>query len=385
MIELLNEKLRCPIDKGVLELIVFEEEVIGISNFKRIKNGILLNARLKVFYPIQNFVPVLLRFPTSFHQIFAAKFKEELKPYQSYKLPNLSCEKGERFIQKTFTDEWNLTQDNELSFQRNDEDLVNLNKEVWLSWLKKGAEINSLLNVGCGIGKETIALETLTGAKDIVAIDLNFALLQAGERYKENPNINFIICSLFHPPLQIKIFDLVYSQGVIHHTYSTYTAFKSISRFVKQGKYLFIWVYGLEDHLCFRNSQFDSVRNFGKNVIAHLFWYTEILIRPWLSRAPKLIRDIIIFIMSICLHPLIKMRVLHKSEWRLKNTEHGLRDTYTPVYAYRHSVNEVMEWYEESSFEIIDFQSPLAHKEVFNGKRIHGIGMTGQKLDENKI
>jgi hypothetical protein len=40
MIELLNEKLRCPIDKGVLELIVFEEEVIGISNFKRIKNGI---------------------------------------------------------------------------------------------------------------------------------------------------------------------------------------------------------------------------------------------------------------------------------------------------------------------------------------------------------
>ncbi len=300
-------------------------------------------------------------------------------------MANLSCERGERFIQKTFTDEWNLTQEDELSFQRNDEDLINLNKDVWLSWLKKRIKIDSLLNVGCGIGKETISLETLTGANDIVAIDLNFALLQAGERYKENPNIKFIVCSLFHPPLEQEKYDLVYSQGVIHHSFSTYTAFKSISRFVKPEKYLFIWVYGLEDHLCFRNVQFDSFGNFFKNFFAHLFWYTEVFIRPWLSRAPKILRDTVIFIMSIFLHLLIKKRVLHKSEWKLKNTEHGLRDTYTPVYAFRHSVNEVMEWFEESNFEVIYFQSPLSHKRIFSGKRIHGIGMTGQKINGNIV
>ncbi len=384
MTEHFLQKLRCPIDNNILEVIIFENEICveGELKFLRIKHGVLINRVGKNIYPIQNFVPVLLIFETNFHQNFRAKYKIELSAYSDYTWPSKECEPGEKFVQNSFTDEWNLTQGDQLSFQRDERDLIMLNQEVWLKWLKDDREvIKSLLNVGCGIGQETMALQKVTEAKEIVAIDLNFAVLKAGERYKENQAVNFIICSLFHPPLIKESFDLVYSQGVIHHTYSTYNAFVSISDFVKKGKYLFIWVYGLEDHLCFINEKHKNLGAFFKNFISILYWYVEAILRPMLSRAPKMIRDMIIFVLSIILHPFVKMRVIHKDLWKLENTQHNLRDTLTPMYAFRHGVNEVFEWFENNNFTVIDFQSSKAHRLNFKGKRIHGIGLTGKKVN----
>jgi len=378
------QKLRCPIDNAMLEIVVFESEpcIQNGRHFIRIKNGVLINKNGSYIYPIQNFVPVLLIFETNFHNKFRLKFKSELVLYNEYTWPEKKCEPGEKFIQNSFTDEWNLTQGDQLSFQRDENDLILLNQEVWLKWIKNDKEdIETLLNVGCGIGQETMALQKVTKAKEIVAIDLNFAVLAAGERYKENYDINFVICSLFHPPFIKEGFDLVYSQGVLHHTYSTNKAFVSIAEFVKKGKYLFIWVYGLEDHLCFINEKFKSPGSFVKNLISVFYWYMEAMLRPLLSRAPKIIRDVVIYILSLILHPFVKMRVIHKDLWKLENTQHNLRDTLTPIYAFRHSVNEVFEWYENNNFKVIDFQSPKAHRINFKGKRIHGIGLTGKKLN----
>ena len=374
--------LKCPIDGQELELVIFNSESFGEvkDSFLRVKNGLLLNQRLKIMYPIFSYVPILLRFTTQLHNKFYEQFLTSLKEYGQFVYADLPCEKGEDFIQRTFTDEWNLTQNDDLSFLRDDEDLVNLNKHVWLKWITPSTQIERLLNVGCGIGKETIGLQKATAAKEIFAFDLNLAVLEAGERYKEIANMDFFICSLFHPPFSQHSFDLVYSQGVIHHTFSTVKAFNSISRYVAKGKYLFIWVYALEDHLYFKNKRFDNITYFAKYYLSRCFFASEILIRPWLSRSPGVLRDFVIFIMSVFLHPVFKSRVLHKDKWKLNNTQHGLRDQYTPMYAYRHSINEVVEWFEDNSFEIIDFQSPKQHLEYFSGKRIHGIGLTGRYI-----
>src|SRR5690606_36214784 len=84
---------------------------------------------------------------------------------------------------------------------------------------------------------------------EIFAIDLNFAVLKGGEAYKSRPHLHLIIAALFHLPLKPTSFDLVYSQGVIHHTFSTEQAFRSIASYVRQGGYLTIWIYGIGDHL----------------------------------------------------------------------------------------------------------------------------------------
>lgn len=378
--------LVCPISGGELRLHSFKTEYIEIDGVKTLvtKDGLLISENEKVWYPISNYVPVLLCFSTTFHYRFYELNKEFFGPYSDYKMPYGTCEKGEDFIQSSFTEQWHLTTDSELTFQRTPNDLVNLNKDVWLSWIKQGQNMSRVLNVGCGIGKETMALHKVTNPTFMFAIDLNFELLSIGDRYKNVINVQFIICSLFHLPFKTESFDLVYSQGVIHHTYSTHDAFKSIASFVKPEGYLFIWVYALDDHLIHQNLARTSLHWFVRHVIYLSLFYMERLIRPWLSRSPSFVRKAVIFILGSLLHPILRWRAIHKQQWKLSNTRHGLSDLLTPLYAFRHNTNEVVEWFEQLSFKIIDIQSPSAHKKLF-GKRIHGIGLTGKKADKIEL
>jgi len=376
--------LRCPIDSKELELVVFvQEEIISSTNFNRIKHGLLLNKRLNIIYPIFNYTPVMVCFETNLHKLFSKQFENNLKDYQSFHYANLQPEKGEKFIQNSFSEEWNLTEteDDELSFQRTDQDLIDFNKYVWLRWLKNN-KVSSLLNVGCGAGKETIALQKVTNANDVIAIDFNFSILKAAENYKNNDSINFVLSSLFHIPIESETFDLVYSQGVIHHTYSTAEAFKSIAKFVKKNGFLFVWVYALEDHFVNRNESFTSLRKFLKHTLKKVDLTIERILRPIIGHSTPFLRNIFIKIIAAVLHPIMLKRVIHPDKWKFKNTEHSVRDAYSPIYAWEHSINEVVEWYENADFTIIDFQSPKNYKEIFNGKVLHGIGLTGRKNQE---
>lgn len=376
------DRLLCPISGNKMKLVSFEAEEINDGEFvvPIVKEGILISEEPKIWYPISNYVPVLLVFSTKFHNDFYSKNKDRILSVGKFSMPNLKCEQGENFVQKTFTEEWNLTQESELSFLRTDEDLVNLNRHVWLKWIDRDKiYINSLLNVGCGVGKETIALSEVTRARNIVAVDLNFAVMQAGSRYKNVLNIEFIICSLFHMPLEKSYFDLVYSQGVIHHTFSASRSFEKISEFVSGCGFLFVWVYALEDHLVERNYFGKDLRNSLKYLLKNCWWWMECMLRPWLSKVPSFVRIIIIGVLSIVLHPLVKSRVLNKDKWQIANTRHSLCDVFTPAYASRHGFNEVTSWFEESDFSVYDIQSPYAHKKFFNGKTIYGIGMTGRR------
>jgi ubiquinone/menaquinone biosynthesis C-methylase UbiE/uncharacterized protein YbaR (Trm112 family) len=373
--------LRCPISGGELRLHAFETEDVTTENgdVHITKEGLLLSDDVRVWYPISNYVPVLLAFHTSFHERFHARHKERFSTFDEYRMPYEECEQGEAFIQQSFTEEWNLTQDNALSFLRTDEDLVNLNRHVWLRWLERERPLERVLNVGCGIGKETMALRDVTKAREVVAVDLNFALLHAASRYREVGNVHFVICSLFRLPFAKASFDLVYSQGVIHHTWSTQAAFESIAGYVRSNGYLFVWVYSLADHLMFRNSARRSSRDLAKHVASMGLFGMESMIRPWLSRSPSWLRGSVIFMLGTLFHPIFRSRVMHRNLWKPENTRHSLRDLLTPAYAFRHDVNEVAEWFEELGFRIVDMQSPSAHRKYFGGRRIHGVGLTGQK------
>jgi ubiquinone/menaquinone biosynthesis C-methylase UbiE/uncharacterized protein YbaR (Trm112 family) len=382
------DKLRCPVCLGELTLNSFVEEsikhlqhrptmlegeegYIKEDNERVVKEGVLLCQHCKSWYPICSYVPVMLVFETHLHKRFARDYAEQLKLLSEYHTPTGRPEPGEKSIQETFTDEWNCVQDNELSFLYLIEDLKLLYRRVLLKWMESSQEeIKIILDVGCGLGHESIALQESISNAEIFAIDFNFAVLKSGEIFKSRLHIHLIVSSLFHLPFKPCSFDLVYSQGVIHHTFSTVKAFKSIASYVHSGGHLTIWIYGLGDH---------SARTGDLGQLVRVVYMAECVLRPLISRSPKLLRDIFFGISAIACHSIIKRMVKHKEKWKLENTRHSIRDWLSHKYVHRHSYNEVFEWFENLGFRIVDVQSPSAYRQLFQ-KRLWGIGVTGKKL-----
>jgi arsenite methyltransferase len=214
-----------------------------------------------------------------------------------------------------------------------------------------------------------MALRDLLPDAEVHGIDLNLSLLGRRQEYREDSKVSFAVASLFDLPFAEESFDFVYSQGVIHHTHSTEDAFASIASRVRSGGYLFIWVYGLDDHLAPGGASALSKR---------LNWTAEQALRPVLTRAPQRARDATFSALTTVWHPRMKSYQRHKGTWTRKNTNHALRDWLSPRYARRHGFNEVMEWFERAGFRVIDTQSPLAYSELF-GRPVWGVGMTGVK------
>jgi SAM-dependent methyltransferase len=333
-----------------------------------VATGALTCAACRVYYPIESYVPVLLDFATDYHRRFAAAHAVELAALGGFELPAGEARPGEMSVQETFTDEWDQLHGDELSFSYTQEDLEKLNREVWLRWAA-GEQVGTVLEIGCGLGAETTALKRVLGPQALFAVDLNFALLARGEEFSRMEGVHVVIASLFALPFAPAGFDLVYSQGVIHHTYSTRAALEAVAAHVKPQGRCFIWVYGLDDHLVPRGIEGARMR---------AGWVFENAVRPLVSRAPAPARDRFFTGMTALMHRRARAQTIHSEEWETRNTDHQLRDWLSPRYAHRHSYNELLEWFEALGFEIVDLQSPLAFRRLFD-RRLWGVGLTARR------
>lgn len=366
----LQAMLCCPICGEDLELRAFETIFVEIQQLTVTKNGTLTCKQCRTWYPVMDFIPVMLAFTTPVHGKFAARFAQQMTGLTAYTTPKGTAMPGERSVQATFSEEWDLIQENELSFIFTADELVELNRQVWLRPLQSTRdEFKIVLNVGVGIGQETVALQKAIGNAEIVGFDLNFALLRRGHLCLEIPNFHLVIGSLFQLPFRQQSFDVVYSQGVLHHTYSTKAAFEAIAKFVRPAGFLFIWVYALDSHLLPRGF---------KSFILSSKLNVEKVLRPLVSRSPKSVREMVFWVLTTVFHPMIVQVTRHQTKWNRDNTSHGLRDWLSPRFAHRHSYNEVLEWFEDAGYEIAGVQSPATYRRLF-GKQQYGVGVLGQR------
>ena len=91
------KKLCCPMCKGHLTLETIEKENIELQEKELsnkncdsgteevIKEGLLICNNCKVWYPVSNYIPVMLVFTTSFHDHFAKQ--HNLKLVDGYTFP----------------------------------------------------------------------------------------------------------------------------------------------------------------------------------------------------------------------------------------------------------------------------------------------------------
>jgi len=101
-----------------------------------------------------------------------------------------------------------------------------------------------VLECGCGTGQLGIFLSIAN--RTVFGTDMCLNSLRLGQEFKEGSdlkNIHFLQMNLFEPIVKPESFDLVISNGVLHHTPDPFEAFRSISRLVKPNGYILIGLY----------------------------------------------------------------------------------------------------------------------------------------------
>ena len=372
----LADRLQCPTCAEALELDVIRPATIRLDDRARaeldargldpvaagelVETGVLLCAACRVWYPIFRHVPVLLDFATALHARFAEEHRAAVRGYRP---PSGEPRPGERLTQASFSTEWLGVQDDELTFtytHKDREDFI----QIELDRDESAPHVDgSLLDVGCGSGIEARLLHRVTGMETF-GTDLNLSLLAGGpDLDREEPFVHTVIASLFALPFRRREFDVVYSHGVLHHTFSTSDAFASIADFVTDDGTLAIWVYAKSD--------FEGGLRLRVSAAA------ERAFRPLVASAPKRVQSAVAHTLSV--PHFIRYRRLgsNRSQWRFRNSVHSIRDRWTPRYAHRHEIDEVDGWFRAHGFEPVAVDA--AAYEARFGMPLIGIGRRGSR------
>ena len=98
-----------------------------------------------------------------------------------------------------------------------------------------------ILDAGCGSGRMIRALSTY--GCEVVGIDLSDVRL-AYSLNKGTAQSHVLLADIFRLPFPQETFDIVWSEGVIHHTPDPQGAFRCLADVTKPGGTCYVWVYG---------------------------------------------------------------------------------------------------------------------------------------------
>jgi SAM-dependent methyltransferase len=98
------------------------------------------------------------------------------------------------------------------------------------------------LDGGCGSGRLTRQIGA-HGARLVIGMDINDAVDEAYAHCRDQRNVAIVQGNIFSPPFKRGAFDLVWSNGVIHHTPDAARAHRALGGLVRPGGRLYVWVY----------------------------------------------------------------------------------------------------------------------------------------------
>jgi SAM-dependent methyltransferase len=113
------------------------------------------------------------------------------------------------------------------------------------SWLDEHGRQPLLLDAGCGAGMSALELfdEALPRLR-YLGVDVSEAVDVAAQRFAERGHeAAFLQADISNPPLPEGSVDLIFSEGVLHHTNSTKGALGALARLLKPGGRLLFYVY----------------------------------------------------------------------------------------------------------------------------------------------
>jgi SAM-dependent methyltransferase len=305
-----------------------------------ITTGVLINHAKRLFYPVHDGVPRMFVFHASvfkqFAKIHAQRLRRELPGYE---LPHETPVPGEETVLRTFSREWlNYDWDDKRYWCVSPDVMYKITRFL-LDLKRQPIKEKLVLEVGIGIGGIADYMAREEGA-EVIGLDLSYSVDPAYHHFGKNPFLHILQGSLFTPEFPENAFDLVYSIGVLHHTFSTKVAFEKISKLPKKGGRLYVWVY----------SRYDEERSPERRVLMKM----ESLIRPIMWRLPAKLQNLVLL-------PIVPLYLFRQNVYSDRSNQsyvrygfreaiHAARDRFTPRYAYRQSEDELREWFIQSGY-----------------------------------
>ena len=149
---------------------------------------------------------------------------------------------------KNFGDEWNYftsTIDEQLAKEELD--------SYFYTFVKyKDLDDKVVLDAGCGGGRFSYIISKETNAKEIFSVDLSNAVFTAFENTKHLDNVSIIQADIRKMPFKKKkLFDFIFSVGVVHHMPDPFVGFDCLVQQLKENSKILVWVYGKEGNFLY--------------------------------------------------------------------------------------------------------------------------------------
>lgn len=356
----LLEILRCPACRNKLELKIYE------ANLDEISAG-LLSCACGEKFPIHRGVPRML-IPAR-HGIIP-DFLSEHEDALRIDAPEFFMRKNRWSADAfSFSAQWANYEYGDQTWEMNVSDRVN----IFYRYLKTqpAALQNSLvLDAGCGNG--TLSAAVAASGPRIVAMDFSNSVERAHQQRavfaKDKAHrVHYVQADIQQPPFAGETFDVIYSDGVLHHTPDTKTSFCALVPLVKKNGRFFLWLYRRDLSFYFRIK--------ASAILA---------IRTVMRRLPRKIILSLCYAGAAILLTLLRVQLLLglKSKRKiiplsLKAT--NLMDTFTPQFKHEHTPGEVKTWFDEQGFT-------RAEETTIYEFRLgdFGFGMLGTKSEDGR-
>ncbi len=208
---------------------------------------------------------------------------------------------------------------------------------------------STVLDAGCGSARFT-QLAGEHGARVAIGVDINEAVDEAFTACRHLDNVHIVQGNILDLPLKRKIFEYVWCSGVLHHTPDAAAAHRSLSRHVKPGGTLYVWVYAKRfNPFRFTKTLFDAMR------ITRL--PPQSLLR--VSRAIAYISFGLLWAYQRArrlpgLRPTTVWGRRTVRPRRLDELQLTWFDALSPEYDSRHTETEVFSWFQAQEFEDIE-------------------------------
>lgn len=233
-----------------------------------------------------------------------------------------------------------------------------------LSYLGDTAEAPIVLDAGCGAGYSGgIAFENDLARIRYIGADISSAANIARQNIEPLAGESlFIRSDLTKLPFQTASLDVIFSEGVLHHTPSTKGAFNSLVPFLKPGGIFAFYVYNKKGAI--REFTDDFLRDIFVEMTPEAAWeamkpITQLGIALGALDAKLDIKEDIPVLGikkgEIDVQRLFYWSVLksyYRPEFSFDEMNHINFDWFTPRYAFRQTPEEVRSWVEEAGLVI---------------------------------